>query len=286
MPRRGRQPLGHRGEPEAEGEGQACAPRREERRPPRRAVTGRAHRRGRAASRYAPLEVRPRRPWISPVLGVARRTASRRSTRPRARRSAPVPPVIVAATTSRPADAGSPVSPLKIRSPRSSVQHGAPDADARAVVEADRLAAEAPAAAPRRSDDDERPRELDDGGLAVPAVGRACRWPAADQRRLEGDPAVRRRGRRLGAAGGRASRSRRRAPGASGEAGGPKGRIVAIVVLMPRGVEAYETFAPVIAAGSRTLAICSSVRIFFSRMSSRIPRPVFIASAASSVALS
>ena len=40
---------------------------------------------------------------------------------------------------------------------------------------------------------------------------------------------------------------------------------------------------PVIATGSSTSAICCSVRIFFSRTSSMMPRPVFIASAASSV---
>ena len=40
---------------------------------------------------------------------------------------------------------------------------------------------------------------------------------------------------------------------------------------------------PVIARGSSTSAICFSVRIFFSRTSSMMPRPVFIASAASSV---
>ena len=40
---------------------------------------------------------------------------------------------------------------------------------------------------------------------------------------------------------------------------------------------------PVIATGSSTSAICWSVRIFFSRTSSMMPRPVFIASAASSV---
>ena len=40
---------------------------------------------------------------------------------------------------------------------------------------------------------------------------------------------------------------------------------------------------PVMAAGLSTSAICSSLRIFFSRMSSMMPRPVFMASAASSV---
>ena len=51
-----------------------------------------------------------------------------------------------------------------------------------------------------------------------------------------------------------------------------------------RAVDCHTScLRPVIATGSSTSAICASVRIFFSRISSRMPRPVLIASAASSV---
>ncbi len=45
-------------------------------------------------------------------------------------------------------------------------------------------------------------------------------------------------------------------------------------------------FWPVMASGLSTSLICASLRIFFARMISRMPFPVFMASAASSVDLS
>ena len=262
VPGLGHQALGHRGEPEAEGQGEDGAAGDEQ------LAIGRDG----AVTRGAPPAHAPREAHgaaldravlggddVLPgegVLALQARVAAR-AARDRAD-DAPAPSA-----------SGSPFSRLKSRSPFSSVQTARPTL--RPWPSSKPIASpRKPAAQPLAAREDDRPRDLDDGGRgpaldrddlrAGPRPTRCPRTSATPRRAQAPAPA---------AAGTRAGQGEREAAGHQGRPAPHAGRP-----------------CPVMAAGSRTFAICSSLRIFFSRSSSRIPRPVFIASAASSVALS